>query len=220
MAAGAASVPLSVRLLTVPVVAAVFVAGLWFLAGRVADDMTQVRALTGTWFVLIGAVCLYIAVRARPLAVPVLGTFLVVAVVVGGYLGYTTINDKTVIEQVAVAGAGTGNTELSRGRFVTVEHPTSGSAAVIETQDGRRVLTLTDLDTDPGPDLRVRLAPGTGTDVDDNVDLGGLKGNKGTQEYGIPADTDLARYTAVVIWCRAFSVPFGRAVLEPRSNGA
>jgi hypothetical protein len=84
-------------------------------------------------------------------------------------------------------------------------------------QDGGRVLTLTDFDTDPGPDLRVRLAPGNGTDTDDTVDLGGLKGNKGNQQYKIPSDTDLQKYTAVLIWCRAFSVTFGRAVLERRA---
>jgi hypothetical protein len=211
------SVSLSLRLFAVPVVVGIFVAGLWFLAGRVADDMNQAKALTGTWFVLVGAVALYIAIRSRPLAVPVLGTYLVVAAVVGGYLAYTTLVDQTVNEQVAVAGAATGNTELGRGPFETVEHSTSGVATVIRMQDGGRVLTLTDFDTDPGPDLRVRLAPGNGTDTDDTVDLGGLKGNKGNQQYKIPSDTDLQKYTAVLIWCRAFSVTFGRAVLERRA---
>jgi hypothetical protein len=216
MATRTASVPLSLRLLAAAAVAAVFLIGLWFLAGRVADDMNQARALTGTWFVLVGAVALYIAVRRRQFALPVLGTFLVVAGVTGGYIAYSTINDRTVVEEVAVAGAATGNTELSRARFVTDEHPTSGTASVIEIRGGRRVLTITDLDTDPGPDLRVRLAPGNGKDIDDNVDLGGLKGNKGTQQYAIPGDTDLEKYTAVVIWCRSFSVSFGRAVLAQR----
>jgi hypothetical protein len=216
MATRTASVPLSLRLLAAAAVAAVFLIGLWFLAGRVADDMNQARALTGTWFVLVGAVALYIAVRRRQFALPVLGTFLVVAGVTGGYIAYSTINDRTVVEEVAVAGAATGNTELSRARFVTDEHPTSGTASVIEIRGGRRVLTITDLDTDPGPDLRVRLAPGNGKDIDDNVDLGGLKGNKGTQQYAIPGDTDLEKYTAVVIWCRAFSVSFGQAVLAQR----
>jgi uncharacterized membrane protein YdcZ (DUF606 family) len=217
MATPTASAPLLPRLLTVPVVVAVFLVGLWFLAGRVADDMNQAKAVIGTWFVLVGAVALYIAVRSRSFALPVLGTYVVMAIVVGGYLGYTTLVDKTVNEQVAVAGAATGNTLLGRAQFVKVEHPTSGTAAVIEMRDGGRVVTLIDFETDPGPDLRVRLLPGNGTNADDNVDLGGLKGNEGNQQYEIPANTDLEKYTAVVIWCRAFSVAFGKAVLERSS---
>jgi hypothetical protein len=47
------------------------------------------------------------------------------------------------------------------------------------------------------------------------VDLGGLKGNKGTQQYELPVGLDLARYGPVVVWCRAFSVAFGSAALSP-----
>ena len=207
------AVPPFVRVAAALALAVVFLVGLWFLAGRVADDMTQSMALTAGWFALVGAVTLYVAVRSRALRLPMIGTYVALVAVVGGYLGYSSINENTVVEQVAVAGSGTGNTELRRGEFVTDAHPTSGRASVIRTSRGRRVLTLTDLETDPGPDLRVYLATGDGADVDDNVDLGGLKGNKGTQQYDIPAGTDLEKYTAVVIWCRAFSVSFGRAVL-------
>ena len=43
-------------------------------------------------------------------------------------------------------------------------------------------------------------------------DLGGLKGNKGMQQYDVPAGLD--RYATVVIWCRAFTIAFGKADLE------
>jgi hypothetical protein len=46
------------------------------------------------------------------------------------------------------------------------------------------------------------------------VDLGALKGNKGNQQYALPRDLDLERFTTVVIWCRAFSVNFARAPLR------
>ena len=41
------------------------------------------------------------------------------------------------------------------------------------------------------------------------VDLGEMKGNKGDQNYDVPADVDLAKYRAVTIWCRRFDVNFG-----------
>jgi hypothetical protein len=87
----------------------------------------------------------------------------------------------------------------------------------IKLARGGRVLTLTGFETDPGPDLRVYLAAGRARDegeVTDFIDLGGLKGNQGDQQYKLPVDADLRRYTTVVIWCRAFSALFGRATLQ------
>ena len=48
--------------------------------------------------------------------------------------------------------------------------------------------------------------------ADGAVDLGGLKGNRGDQQYSYLAEVDAAG-RAVVIWCRAFSAPFGSATL-------
>ena len=45
------------------------------------------------------------------------------------------------------------------------------------------------------------------------VDLGALKGNKGNQQYAIPAGTDLEQDWRVVVWCRAFTVSFTEAPL-------
>ncbi|MFE5513048.1 DM13 domain-containing protein [Streptomyces sp. NPDC056529] len=38
-----------------------------------------------------------------------------------------------------------------------------------------------------------------------------LKGNKGDQNYLLPAEHDLSAYTNVSIWCEGFNVPFGAA---------
>ena len=46
------------------------------------------------------------------------------------------------------------------------------------------------------------------------LELGTLKGNIGDQNYDIPADADLAKYRAVTIWCKRFSVNFGTAPLN------
>jgi electron transfer DM13 len=48
---------------------------------------------------------------------------------------------------------------------------------------------------------------------DGYVDLGALKGNRGDQNYRVPAGTDIARFHSVVIWCRRFTVGFGVAPL-------
>jgi len=48
----------------------------------------------------------------------------------------------------------------------------------------------------------------------DFVDLGTLKGNVGNQNYLIPADVDLDRYSTAVVWCRRFEVGFAAAVLS------
>jgi hypothetical protein len=46
-----------------------------------------------------------------------------------------------------------------------------------------------------------------------HVDLGPLKGNKGSQNYPLPADLDPTRYRSVSIWCARFHVSFGAADL-------
>jgi hypothetical protein len=55
----------------------------------------------------------------------------------------------------------------------------------------------------------------TSTDkkASDSVNVGRLKGNIGHQNYEIPQDVDLSKYNMLLIWCKAFSVLFGRAEL-------
>ncbi|MEI5098208.1 DM13 domain-containing protein [Streptomyces sp. PmtG] len=111
---------------------------------------------------------------------------------------------------------------LAKGELISHEHATSGAVRVLRLADGTRVLRLTDLDTSNGPALRVWLSdaevkPGKdGWRVFDDgryVSLGELKGNKGDQNYTLPADVDLDRYRSVSIWCDRFDVSFGAAEL-------
>ena len=44
---------------------------------------------------------------------------------------------------------------------------------------------------------------------------GVIKGNIGDQTYVLGSDLDLAKYRAVSIWCKRFSVNFGAAALRP-----
>jgi hypothetical protein len=139
-------------------------------------------------------------------------------------LAATTLRDHVVDERVVagtpasqVQGAGRplAVSELT-GDFVPGEHATRGTATVVRTASGRRVLTLTGFATSAGPDLRVRVLPGADTDgaAGDAVDVGALKGNRGDQQYRLPARVGAAGST-LVVWCRAFSARFGSARLRP-----
>ena len=115
--------------------------------------------------------------------------------------------------------APTGPSELANGAFQGLDHPTSGTAQLLELADGKRYLRLEDLDTSNGPDLRVYLSEIPASDDSHGygerfIDLGSLKGNRGDQNYLIPAGTDLSRYKSAVIWCRRFTVGFGVAGLS------
>lgn len=140
-----------------------------------------------------------------------LGTALVAAAAAGGYLLYASSVDRVVREQVAVAAP--GSVAVGRGAFTSAGHETTGTATLLQLAEGGTVLTLTELETDPGPDLRVYLVTGGADELGDVVDLGALKGNKGDQQYDVPPSVDTGRHRTVVIWCRAFSVAFGSARL-------
>jgi Electron transfer DM13 len=208
-------------------VVVVLLVGIWVSGGLITNDFTLAMALTAVWMGLAAALCLLVAWRRPGLRVPVLGAYVLTALVVGVYLGRSTFLDDEVNERVvrvsppAPAGSEASdrprNVLLGRGGFEPVAHSVTGTATTIRPAAGGRVLTLTNFEVDNGPDLRVYLVAGPARDeseVDDFEDLGALKGNKGNQQYDIPRGLDLGRYTTVVIWCRAFSVNFARAPLS------
>ena len=112
--------------------------------------------------------------------------------------------------------AGTLET-VSSGRFIPLEHAAAGTALVLRSDDGKRFLRFERFRVENGPDLRVYLSSASAAEEDahddDFVDLGGLKGNVGDQNYEIPPGVDLARYRTAVVWCRRFSVGFAAANL-------
>ena len=225
----------AIAIAAVPVVAGLLLLGVWVAGGVITDDYRTSMGLTAAWFLLSGAACLLVARRAPHLRVAVLATYVLTAGAVGAYLGLTTFRDRVVDEHVvmaapAPAAAGGGGAmasttreqeqtpravELAGGRFRSHEHETSGRVAVVRLADGRRFLTLTSFTTSAGPDLRVRLVPRDTSDggADGAVDLGALKGNRGDQQYRLPTGVQLAG-RSVVVWCRAFSAPFGSARLR------
>jgi Electron transfer DM13 len=213
----------ALRILAVPATVVIVVAGIWVTGALLTNDFTLAMRLTAGWIALAGLIAVAIAFRSRDFRGPVVGAYAATVVVIGGYLSLSTFRDDVVNEQVAMAAArapsssAPRNVLLSAGRFESVRHEAEGQAQAIELARGGRVLTLTSFEVDNGPDLRVYLVAGPATsegEVDDFEDLGGLKGNIGNQQYEIPAEVNLDRYSTVVIWCRAFSVLFARAPLE------
>ncbi|HEU4930696.1 MAG TPA: DM13 domain-containing protein [Pyrinomonadaceae bacterium] len=127
------------------------------------------------------------------------------------------INQK-VNEQFPTASA--ASNQLATGEFHNGAHETKGMAAVFQLADGKKTLRLTNFATSNGPDVHVYLVAATDAKDNDSVtkagflDLGSLKGNIGDQNYELPANADLAKYRAVTIWCKRFSVNFGTAPLN------
>ena len=134
--------------------------------------------------------------------------------------------NKTVNEELPVVQAGSISMAkgsepmvLAKGEFRGLAHETKGQATVHQLGDGKRVLRLTGFETSNGPDVHVYLV--AAEVAKDNatvkqagfIDLGSLKGNKGDQNYEVPADADLNKYQSVSIWCARFGVNFGAATL-------
>ncbi|WP_253887458.1 DM13 domain-containing protein [Actinokineospora diospyrosa] len=113
----------------------------------------------------------------------------------------------------------TGPRVLAEGAFVSQEHPTSGTARVLE-QDGTRILRLEGFSTSDGPDVHVWLsatpaaADWKAYNSTRHVALGKLKATDGNHNYAIPVDADLAGLQSAVIWCDRFNVAFGSAPLS------
>lgn len=77
-----------------------------------------------------------------------------------------------------------------------------------------------DFEVGPGPKYHVFLSPKADiketADFDESasLDLGQIKAFKGSQNYPVPAGTELAGYKSIVIWCKAFGVLISPATLK------
>jgi hypothetical protein len=202
----------------------------------IAETRFAAIVLVLAWFAIV-AIALVVYVWRRPaMRLPVLGSF---AVILAGTvaIGYVTgFRDMVVDEDVATAaerapaaererglsgGAEAAEprpvrepVELARGSFTGEDgHAGTGIATVVGQPGGERVLTFTEFDVDPGVDVDVYLSAGP-EGIDDAVKIDDLKGNVGDQQYGLPADVDLRRYSNVVLWCHPFTVRIAIAELD------
>lgn len=130
------------------------------------------------------------------------------------------VNQRVHEELPTAQTANSPGRTLASGKFYSVAHATSGTAAVYQLADGTRVLRFTDFKTSNGPDVHVYLV--AADDASDSasvtkagfVDLGSIKGNIGDQNYTLGSDVNLSKYRAVSVWCKRFSVNFGTAPLS------
>ena len=128
------------------------------------------------------------------------------------------VNAK-VSEAMPAGFVNVSQTTLGSGSFHSVAHETKGTASIYQMADGKRILRFTNFETSNGPDVHVYLVAANDASDSETVkkagflELGSLKGNIGDQNYDVPADTYLAKYRAVTIWCKRFSVNFATAPL-------
>lgn len=111
---------------------------------------------------------------------------------------------------------------LASGMFRDADsfHKGSGTATIYRLPDGSGALRFENLDVTNGPDLRVLLS--THPDPQNKAELNEagyvhiekLKGNRGNQNYELPADADLESFGSVIIYCMPFHVIFSVAPLQ------
>jgi hypothetical protein len=112
---------------------------------------------------------------------------------------------------------------LDTGLFSRNLHETSGRATIYRQDNGVLTLRLSDFHTSNGPDVHVvltmpndpMLQSTSHGNAPDSIELGALKGNQGDQDYLLPANTDVTRYSLVAIYCERFRAVFGTASLQP-----
>jgi hypothetical protein len=216
--------PAALRIVAVPVVAALLVGGAILVVGQLLPGNVWIKyALSVVWFVGAGAVLRRVAealaldlVRPFKLAV-ILGALALTGWYASSWLG-NDVQERLVAVPAAAPVDGSppaapvaGPRLLGRGRLRGIGHTASGTVEVVES-GGKVVVQLRDLHVQPGPDYRLYLAHGERPDG--GRALGGLKGTSGNQRYDVEHRSDGRRFDTVLIWCRAFSVPVAAASLR------
>jgi len=161
---------------------------------------------------------------ARHRGAVVAGIVIAVALTVFGLIWFQPqklfIDERVAEDLPAGGGAGATTITLASGEFRPLAHDVTGSASIVEIDSGERYVRFEDdFSVENGPDLVVYLSEAASDGqgrafAEDFIELGRLKGNIGSQNYLIPAGTDLSRYRSVVVWCRRFTVGFAVAPLE------
>ena len=114
---------------------------------------------------------------------------------------------------------------VAQGQFRDADefHKGSGTVTLYRLADGTHLLRFEDFRVTNGPQLHVLLAnhaePVNRNDLESGyIDLGGLKGNVGNQNYEIGANITIDTVKSIVIYCKPFHVVFSTATLSSEGN--
>lgn len=130
------------------------------------------------------------------------------------------VSESLPIESPSAENAGTEKESevemVKTGIFTGFDkvHIGSGTARVLKIGNKNYIRFEEDFTVANGPDLYVGL--GEGGKYIEGSELGKLKGNVGSQNYELPAGVSADDVKEVWIWCKLFSVPFARAVLNSK----
>lgn len=101
---------------------------------------------------------------------------------------------------------------LSTGSLRGIGHDASGEASIIRQADGSYVVRFSNFDIEGSPDPIVYVVQGDNRESPGGAELGGLRGNVGTDsDYSVPAGTEPGPGWTVLVWCRAFGTPIANA---------
>jgi hypothetical protein len=105
---------------------------------------------------------------------------------------------------------------VSAGQLRGIDHSARGEASLIQQPDGSYVVRFSHFDIEGAPDPIVYLVQGENRENPGGVELGGLRGNVGTDsDYAVPRGTEPGPGWTVLVWCRAFAVPIANATQTP-----
>ena len=154
----------------------------------------------------------------------VIGIVIFVIILIAIYGAYPLISplftDNKVHEEPLVhvttndTQSGSSTVSYLKGNFTGFDriHTGTGTVQVIMEENSHIIRFEPDFSVQNGPDLYV----GFGKDgvYIEGSEIAALKGNIGSQNYIVNTKFDKEKYTEVWIWCKRFSEPFARAVLQ------
>jgi hypothetical protein len=105
-------------------------------------------------------------------------------------------------------------TMSTHGSFTGLnKHKASGGFEVVTANDKQEIRLTPDFSLDQAPDVYLVLSTSATVDAK-SLYVGRLGNFSGVSSFSLPAGTDLARYSHLVLWCKKFSVALGDASLE------
>ncbi len=106
------------------------------------------------------------------------------------------------------------------GNWIRKDYDIAGEWEIVSRDNARFIVFDEDFATTAGPDLRIYLSTMPIADIGDNdvkppssIEIAILKSNKGAQEYALPANIDLDKYSSMLIHCKRHAHLWGGAAL-------